>query len=54
MISFKTKQAKSRNRLKYREQNDGCQREGVQGVGKMGDRECEIQASSCKMNKSWE
>ena len=31
---------------KYREQTDGCQREGGWGVSRMGEREWEIQASS--------
>ena len=49
------KQMKSRiQTYKYREQTDGCQRGWGEGLGKMGEGEWEILASSYGVSKLWE
>lgn len=45
------KQKKSRIRPGNTENKHGCQREGDGGMGKMGEREWEVQISSYRMNK---
>lgn len=50
--NLKSKQINSRNRLTHTENNDGCQREGDKRLGKMGEREWEVQASSYGINQN--
>ena len=45
---------KQKQTQKYREHTGGCQSGGVEGNGKIGEEEWEIQASSYGMNKSHE
>ena len=41
-------------KYKYKEETDGCQKEGAWGVRQMSEGEREIQTSSYGMSKSWE
>ena len=45
---------KQNQTYKHREQTDNCQGAVVWGVGEMGEVAWEIQASSYRMNNSWE
>ena len=53
-MESKKQMNKEKQTQKYREQTDGCQMGGGWGMGKMGDVEWEVQASSYGMNKSRE
>ena len=45
---------KQNQTYKYREQINGCQKEGVGDIGKMDERKWEVQTSSYGTSKSWE
>lgn len=52
MWNLKTKTNSRNGFIKTENQEDGCQGEGSGGMGKMGKREWEAQASSYGMSKT--
>ena len=44
---------KKKKAYRYREQTGDCQREGVEGVGKIGKGVQKVKTSGYKIRKSW-